>query len=136
MNMQGVFLHVLGDALGNVGVIASGLLIALLDTPYRFYSDPLISFIITVIIFSSALPLGASARRPSRLAPPRLAAPDQLTLANGVILHPRSQVGVVHPAPGRSRQHLARRAPVVAAGPARCRLGPRGAPPGLAQTVE
>jgi zinc transporter 1 len=59
MNMQGVFLHVLGDALGNVGVIASGLIIALLDTPYRFYSDPLISFIITVIIFSSALPLGA-----------------------------------------------------------------------------
>jgi hypothetical protein len=58
MNMQGVFLHVLGDALGNVGVIASGLVIALWSSPLRFYSDPLISFIITIIIFSSALPLG------------------------------------------------------------------------------
>lgn len=27
MNMRGVFLHVLGDALGNVGVIAAGLVI-------------------------------------------------------------------------------------------------------------
>lgn len=29
MNMRGVFLHVLGDALGNVGVIAAGLVIML-----------------------------------------------------------------------------------------------------------
>jgi zinc transporter 1 len=61
MNMRGVFLHVLGDALGNVGVIASGLFI--LETTYwwRFYSDPAISFLITIIIFSSARPLVKSA---------------------------------------------------------------------------
>jgi zinc transporter 1 len=29
MNMHGVFLHVLGDALGNVGVISAGLVILL-----------------------------------------------------------------------------------------------------------
>ena len=34
MNMRGVFLHVLGDALGNVGVIVSGLFIWL--TPYSW----------------------------------------------------------------------------------------------------
>ena len=61
MNMRGVFLHVLGDALGNVGVIAAGLFIMLSDAPWRFYSDPLISFLITIIIFHSALPLVKSA---------------------------------------------------------------------------
>ncbi|UZJ56223.1 hypothetical protein CBS101457_005543 [Exobasidium rhododendri] len=61
MNMQGVFLHVLGDALGNVGVIASGLFIALSTVSWRFYSDPAISFLITIIIFHSALPLVKSA---------------------------------------------------------------------------
>ncbi|GAA5868868.1 hypothetical protein JCM16303_000288 [Sporobolomyces ruberrimus] len=61
MNMRGVFLHVLGDALGNVGVIAAGLFIWLTDYEWRMYSDPGISLIITVIIFSSALPLVKSA---------------------------------------------------------------------------
>jgi len=61
MNMRGVFLHVLGDALGNVGVIAAGLIIWLTSWQYRNYSDPAISIIITVIIFSSAMPLVRSA---------------------------------------------------------------------------
>ncbi|PWN50936.1 cation efflux protein [Violaceomyces palustris] len=61
MNMRGVFLHVLGDALGNVGVIAAGLFIMLSDASWRFYSDPAISFLITIIIFHSALPLVKSA---------------------------------------------------------------------------
>ncbi|PWN41271.1 cation efflux protein [Ceraceosorus guamensis] len=61
MNMQGVFLHVLGDALGNVGVIASGLFILLTTYSWRFYTDPAISFLITIIIFHSALPLVKSA---------------------------------------------------------------------------
>jgi len=61
MNMRGVFLHVLGDALGNVGVIGAGLIIWLTTSKWRFYSDPIISLIITCIIFSSALPLVRSA---------------------------------------------------------------------------
>lgn len=61
MNMRGVFLHVLGDALGNVGVIASGLFIWLSTTWWRYYTDPAISFLITIIIFHSALPLVKSA---------------------------------------------------------------------------
>lgn len=59
--MRGVFLHVLGDALGNVGVIAAGLLIWLTDYSWRHYADPVISLLITCIIFSSALPLVKSA---------------------------------------------------------------------------
>lgn len=57
MNMEGVFLHVLGDALGNVGVILTALFIWKTDYSWRYYSDPLISMVITIIIFSSALPL-------------------------------------------------------------------------------
>ncbi|GAA5987360.1 hypothetical protein JCM11641_006943 [Rhodosporidiobolus odoratus] len=61
MNMRGVFLHVLGDALGNVGVIAAGLFIWLTDYRWKMYTDPGISLVITIIIFSSALPLVRSA---------------------------------------------------------------------------
>ncbi|OCL03551.1 cation efflux protein [Glonium stellatum] len=63
LNMRGVFLHVMGDALGNVGVIASALIIWLTDFSWRFYSDPLISLIITVIILCSAIPLCKAASR-------------------------------------------------------------------------
>ena len=58
MNMRALVLHVLGDALGNVGVIATGLVIWLTQLSWKFYFDPVISLVITVIIFSSALPLG------------------------------------------------------------------------------
>jgi len=58
MNMHALLLHVLGDALGNVGVIATGLIIWLTEWKYKFYCDPVISLVITIIIFSSALPLG------------------------------------------------------------------------------
>lgn len=57
MNMEGVFLHVLGDALGNVGVIVTALFIWKTSYSWRFYSDPIVSLVITMIIFSSALPL-------------------------------------------------------------------------------
>lgn len=58
MNMHAVLLHVIGDALGNVGVIATGLIIWLTEWKWKYYCDPMISLIITCIIFSSALPLG------------------------------------------------------------------------------
>ncbi|KAI8348021.1 cation efflux family-domain-containing protein [Choanephora cucurbitarum] len=57
LNMRGIFLHVLGDALGNVGVIASSLFIWLTDFSWRFYFDPIVSCLLTIIIFMSAIPL-------------------------------------------------------------------------------
>ncbi|KAH9847348.1 cation efflux protein [Lenzites betulinus] len=57
MNMRALVLHVMGDALGNVGVIGTGLVIWLTTWSGKYYFDPLISLVITVIIFSSALPL-------------------------------------------------------------------------------
>ncbi|KAF8342608.1 cation efflux protein [Cantharellus anzutake] len=61
MNMRALLLHVLGDALGNVGVISSGLIIWLTTWSWKYYSDPIISLVITCIIFTSALPLVKSA---------------------------------------------------------------------------
>ncbi|KAI9813358.1 MAG: hypothetical protein M1832_006316 [Thelocarpon impressellum] len=63
LNMRGVFLHVLGDALGNIGVIGSALFIWLTPFWWRYYSDPLVSLIITVIILASAIPLCKAASR-------------------------------------------------------------------------
>ena len=63
LNMRGVFIHVLGDALGNIGVIASALIIWLTQFSWRFYADPVISLIITVIILGSAIPLCLAASR-------------------------------------------------------------------------
>lgn len=63
LNMRGVFLHVMGDALGNIGVIASALIIWLTDYDWRFYVDPGISLVITVIILLSAIPLCKAASR-------------------------------------------------------------------------
>ena len=63
LNMRGVFLHVMGDALGNIGVIGSALIIWLTDYKWRFYADPAISLVITLIILGSAIPLCKAASR-------------------------------------------------------------------------
>eukprot|EP00158_Paraphelidium_tribonemae_P004755 Partr_v1_DN26953_c0_g1_i1_m6647 putative solute carrier family 30 (zinc transporter), member 1 len=57
LNMHGVFLHVLGDALGSVAVIISALVIWLSDWEYRQLLDPILSLLITAIILSSTIPL-------------------------------------------------------------------------------
>lgn len=53
-NMRGIFLHILADTLGSVGVVVSTLLI-------KFFNwegfDPIASIIIAVLIFGSAVPL-------------------------------------------------------------------------------
>lgn len=63
LNMRGVFLHVMGDALGNVGVIGSALIIWLTPWSWKYYVDPGISLVITVIILGSAIPLCKAASR-------------------------------------------------------------------------
>lgn len=63
LNMRGVFLHVMGDALGNIGVIATALFIWKTNFSWRFYADPAVSLLITVIILLSALPLCKAASR-------------------------------------------------------------------------
>ncbi|KAI1127092.1 cation efflux protein [Nemania abortiva] len=57
MGMNAMVLHVLGDALGNVGVIVTALIIWLTEWPGRYYADPAVSLFITLIILRSAIPL-------------------------------------------------------------------------------
>ena len=61
LNMHGVFLHVLGDALGSVAVIISALVIWLTTWEHRFVFDPIISLLITAIILVGTIPLVRSA---------------------------------------------------------------------------
>ena len=63
LNMRGVFLHVAGDALGNIGVILAALAIWLTDYVWTPYADPAISLVITLIILGSAIPLCKAASR-------------------------------------------------------------------------
>lgn len=42
LNMRGIFLHVMGDALGSVGVIFTALFIWKTDLSWRFYMDPIV----------------------------------------------------------------------------------------------
>ncbi|AMD20223.1 HDL521Cp [Eremothecium sinecaudum] len=78
LNMHGVFLHVLGDALGNVGVIITAIFIWKTNYSWRYYSDPFISLVITCIIFSSALPLSRKASRILLQATPSTISADEI----------------------------------------------------------
>jgi len=55
--MRAIFLHVLSDFLGSIGVITSGVLETYLTWPYRFYIDPAVSLLIAVVIAASAVPI-------------------------------------------------------------------------------
>ena len=57
MGMNAMVLHVIGDALGNVGVIVTALIVWLTDWPGRFYADPAVSLFITAIILKTSIPL-------------------------------------------------------------------------------
>jgi zinc transporter 1 len=57
MGMNAMILHVIGDALGNVGVIVSALIIWLSPWSGRFYADPVVSLFITLIILKTTIPL-------------------------------------------------------------------------------
>ena len=57
MNMRAVYLHVLGDALGSVIVIASSLCIIYGEGEWTLYVDPAMSLIMVIIIMRSSVPL-------------------------------------------------------------------------------
>ncbi|CAB4252657.1 similar to Saccharomyces cerevisiae YOR316C COT1 Vacuolar transporter that mediates zinc transport into the vacuole [Maudiozyma barnettii] len=78
LNMRGVFLHVMGDALGNIGVISAAWFIWKTDYSWRYYSDPLVSLFITLIIFSSALPLSRKASKILLQATPSSISADEI----------------------------------------------------------
>lgn len=57
---MGALLHLVGDAINNIGVMIAAAIMWKADSPKRFYADPTASLIISLMIFFSALPLGTS----------------------------------------------------------------------------
>ncbi|KAI8648727.1 hypothetical protein NCS55_01481000 [Fusarium keratoplasticum] len=57
LGLMGVFLHVVGDAVNNIGVIIAASIIWKTSSPARFYADPAVSMAIALMIFFSSWPL-------------------------------------------------------------------------------
>jgi len=55
--ISGVLIHVIGDAINNLGVIIEALVIWLANNEGRFYADPGVSMGIALLILASAIPL-------------------------------------------------------------------------------
>ena len=57
LNMRGVYLHVLGDALGSVIVIISALIIKFASGKWTIYVDPAMSMLMVFLILKTSIPL-------------------------------------------------------------------------------
>lgn len=57
LGIMGVLIHVLGDAINNIGVIISAVIIWFVKSENRFYADPAVSMWIATMILISAIPL-------------------------------------------------------------------------------
>jgi len=57
LGILGVLIHVIGDAINNIGVIISAVIIWFVKSPSRFYADPAVSMWIAIMILLSAIPL-------------------------------------------------------------------------------
>jgi zinc transporter 1 len=55
--MVGVILHVIGDAINNLGVMVAALVIWKTESDARYYADPAVSLFIAMMIFATAIPL-------------------------------------------------------------------------------
>ncbi|WWC69824.1 uncharacterized protein I206_103767 [Kwoniella pini CBS 10737] len=92
LGLLGVLVHLLGDAVNNIGVIIAAAIMWKTTSPHRFYADPAVSLIISVLIFLGAVPL---AKRSSRVlleaAPkninPDLVREDLMTIPGVVSVH-------------------------------------------------
>jgi zinc transporter 1 len=58
LGILGVIVHIVGDALNNVGVVIAALVIWLAKPDSRFSADPGVSLAITLMIIASSFPLG------------------------------------------------------------------------------
>ncbi|KAI4634176.1 uncharacterized protein J4E87_001347 [Alternaria ethzedia] len=57
LGILGVLIHVIGDAINNIGVIISAVIIWFVKSPNRFYADPAVSMWIAIMILLTAIPL-------------------------------------------------------------------------------
>eukprot|EP00058_Branchiostoma_floridae_P022941 XP_002608431.1 hypothetical protein BRAFLDRAFT_231979 [Branchiostoma floridae] len=57
MNLRGVFLHVLGDALSSLIIVVNALIIMYVQGDWTKYCDPVLSILMVVIIIATTVPL-------------------------------------------------------------------------------
>lgn len=57
LGVLGVLIHVIGDAINNIGVIISAVIIWFVKSPTRYYADPAVSMWIAIMILITAVPL-------------------------------------------------------------------------------
>ncbi|KAF2113965.1 cation efflux family-domain-containing protein, partial [Lophiotrema nucula] len=57
LGIMGVLIHLIGDAINNIGVIIAALIIWLTKSNARFYADPAVSMWIAIMILASSIPL-------------------------------------------------------------------------------
>jgi solute carrier family 30 (zinc transporter), member 1 len=55
--MLGVLVHVIGDAINNLGVIVAAIAIWKAESDARFYADPAVSLFIAIMIIITAIPV-------------------------------------------------------------------------------
>lgn len=60
--MLGVFIHILGDAFNNIGIIITAVAIWKAEDHRRYYIDPAISVLAAIMILISAIPLARNSR--------------------------------------------------------------------------
>lgn len=58
--MLGALIHVIGDAINNIGVIISALIVWKIDGHAKYYADPAIGVFIALMILLTAIPLTKS----------------------------------------------------------------------------
>ncbi|OAQ95020.1 Cd2+/Zn2+ transporter protein [Purpureocillium lilacinum] len=69
LGMLGVLIHVVGDAINNIGVIISAVVIWKAEGEGRYYIDPAISVFIAIMIFLTAIPLTKRSGTTNRVYP-------------------------------------------------------------------
>ncbi|KAH7238569.1 cation efflux protein [Fusarium tricinctum] len=57
LGMMGVLIHVLGDAINNIGVITAAIIVWKAKGEGRYYADPAVGVFISIMILLSAIPL-------------------------------------------------------------------------------
>lgn len=55
--MLAVIIHVIGDAINNIGVMVAAIAIWQSDSPARFYADPAISLFIAFMLIGGSIPV-------------------------------------------------------------------------------
>ncbi|KNC75465.1 hypothetical protein SARC_12012 [Sphaeroforma arctica JP610] len=56
-NMYAVYIHVVGDVVGSLGVISSGLLNHYMRTPHNYLIDPMITCLVATILMMASFPV-------------------------------------------------------------------------------